>query len=48
MSADPEAAPSPPAPLTAAPFFSLRNVPLWACLALAAVVAGLIAFVPHS
>jgi hypothetical protein len=42
-----KAAPRTLAPLTKAPFFSLRNVPLWSCLALAAVVAGLIALVPH-
>jgi len=44
---DPKASPPVLAPLTAAPFFSLRNVPLWACLALAAVVWGLIVLVPH-
>jgi len=47
VSADPKTAPSTIEPLTTAPFFSLRNVPLWACLALGAVVAGLIAMVPH-
>jgi len=48
VSADPEATPPAPQPLTKALFFSLRNVPLWACLALAAVVAGLIVMVPHT
>jgi hypothetical protein len=47
MSADPKATPLALEPLIKAPFFSLRNVPLWACLALGAVVAGLIVNVPH-
>jgi hypothetical protein len=47
VSADPKVASSPPEPLTKAPFFSLRNVPLWVCLVQAAVVAGIIALVPH-
>ena len=48
MSADPKATPAALTPLLAAPFFSLRNVPLWACLVLAAVVWGLIVLVPHT
>jgi hypothetical protein len=48
VSVDPKAAPPALEPLTEAPFFSLRNVPLWACLALGAVVVGLIVMVPHS
>ena len=47
MTADPKATPPALEPLIQAPFVSLRNVPLWACLALAAVVAGLIVVVPH-
>jgi hypothetical protein len=48
MSAPPKATPPELEPLMQAPFFSLRNVPLWACLALAVVVAGLVVMVPHS
>ena len=47
MTPDPTAPPAVLAPLNAAPFFSLRNVPLWASLVLAAVVWGLVVMVPH-
>lgn len=47
MSPDPKATAPALEPLTQAPFFSLRNVPLWAGLTLAAVVVGLIVMVPH-
>ena len=47
MNASPRATPSALEPLVQAPFFSLRNVPLWACLGLAAVVVGLIILAPH-
>jgi hypothetical protein len=51
MSADPQvqlpASAAPLAPPDKAPFFSARNIPLWACLVLIAAVAGLIVMVPH-
>ena len=47
VSVAPEASAPALEPLTQALFLSLRNVPLWACHVLGAVVVGLIAMVPH-
>ncbi|MFL5298514.1 MAG: hypothetical protein ACJ798_19215 [Phenylobacterium sp.] len=34
-------------PLTNAPFFSARNVPLWMSLVMIAAFAGIVALAPH-
>jgi hypothetical protein len=46
VSADPKVQPI-PEPLTKAPFFSPRNVPLWVGLAIVAAVAGIVVLAPH-